>query len=215
MSSRSRRRGSGRSTTRRHPGSARAGLELTSSRPGAIGVGCRSPESRPDRTTAAATTPGIPRGRRPLVHAHMQTPLIKPQLPSLPLLPPLSILQDASGFEFRERTYRGICERIAPSPSMPSNRNFQDFFEIVHRPGAVRVRRERLGGMCEGRRPGAPRAGRRSRVNTRPFSGGSAGVGAVGRARSDRTRAGARRAFRIGLSDAEPQHPMNRNGAKP
>src|SRR5262249_12442886 len=74
-------------------------------------------------------------------------------------------------------------QKSTPSPSLPSNKEFQDFLEIVLRRGAADVRRERLGEMCGGVRPGVPGRGgvlgalRAGFGRLRPGSGASAGRG--------------------------------------
>src|SRR5262249_8480555 len=63
--------------------------------------------------------------------------------------------------EWRNQPMTGSAKvygKIAPSPSRPSNKRIRNFFEIVSRLGAVRVKRERLGGNVRG-----PAAGRSSR----------------------------------------------------
>src|SRR5262249_46865765 len=100
---------------------------------------------------------------------------------------------------FEDAPIAASGQESTPSPSMPSLKGFQNFFEIVRRLGAARVRSERLGGMCGDMRPGVPGAGRRPGGGAGPVPGGSA-RGPASAGRRPTAPWGARRAFRIRLS---------------
>jgi hypothetical protein len=101
----------------RCPAGVRAELFTTTTRGRTMRVGSRSP----DRADRRGATPGRSRGRRPSRPCPHAAPPIKPLTPLATPSIPLSILQDASGLQFRRRTYRGLGPGIDPKsfPAFP------------------------------------------------------------------------------------------------